>query len=275
MAATFLSLSMLAMTAVKASPINAVRADVEGKRGVAFNETVFFDYFDDKPKFSWCYDWGQFAGPQHGLEYVPMLHGNTEEFTRTWDDSLYKAKQSGSKYVFSFNEPDQCGGGGSCIQNYGLAAADHKTMVQDKIKSNGALKGLKIGAPSVTNGPEPKGATYLRNFIGACQGCKFDFFNAHWYASATELPGYDPLNKFITQMTEIHDIDKSVDVWVTEFGFDQGSEGEKMKQLGRILDWMDKQPWIKRYAYHMATPGLLINPNRQGLSGIGNVYATQ
>lgn len=106
MAATLLSLSLLAMTAVNASPIKAVRAEIKQKRGVAFNETQVLGLFSEQPKFSWCYNWGQNTDHSAGLEYVPMLHGNQPEFTGPWVNSLLQKKPD---YVFSFNEPDQCG----------------------------------------------------------------------------------------------------------------------------------------------------------------------
>lgn len=127
----------------------------------------------------------------------------------------------------------------------------------------------------MTNGDAPKGKDYLQRFLGACQGCKFDFLNAHWYASATPNMYYDPLEKFKTQMTEIHNLRPEIPLWITEIGFDAGSDEDRKKQLGRILEWVDKTEWIQRYAYHMATPGILLNPgNSNTLSALGVEYAT-
>jgi hypothetical protein len=108
-ATTFLSLSILAMTVVNASPVKVAR-EAPGKRGLAFNNDAYLSKFPiDQPKFSWCYNWGPFFNPPKGLEFVPLLHGNQEEFTKYWFGNLEKAVAGGSKEVFSFNEPDQCG----------------------------------------------------------------------------------------------------------------------------------------------------------------------
>jgi hypothetical protein len=41
-----------------------------------------------------------------------------------------------------------------------------------------------------------------------------------------------------------------------------------------VIPWLDDQPDVHRYAYFMAAPGLLVNPQGNGLSEVGRHYAT-
>jgi hypothetical protein len=61
-------------------------------------------------------------------------------------------------------------------------------------------------------------------------------------------------------------------VWITEFGLTSGSEAEKEAFLKVALPWLDAQKDMRRYAYHMAAKGILINGYGTGLSDLGNVY---
>jgi hypothetical protein len=160
------------------------------------------------------------------------------------------------------------------MENVGVAAQAYRDLIQNPIQSNKKLEHVRMGAPSVTNGDAPKGKDYLQRFLGACSGCHFDFLNAHWYASATKNPYYDPVEKFKNQTTEIHNLKPEVPLWITEWGFDAGTDAEKKSAMEDIIKWMDKQDWIERYAYHMVAPEILLNSAGNGLSVLGNAYVS-
>lgn len=135
-----------------------------------------------------------------------------------------------------------------------------------------ASQGLKIGSPSVTNGIEAhKGINYLKDFMWQCTGCQIDFVVAHYY-------GTDDINAFTTYLEKFYAaFEKKYPVWVTEFGVNP-DQGDANAFLKKAMDWMDTQPWIHRYAYHMVAPDVegksyLINSAGTGLSQTGSTFA--
>jgi hypothetical protein len=198
------------------------------------------------------------------LEYVPLLHSNQEWCTQGWVDNVARAQKTYKvSHVLSFNEPDQCGGGGSCM-SLSDAISAHKQYIQPLAGS------LKIGSPAVTNGgDEGKGLSFLSQFMAGCDGCQIDFVVVHWYS-------WDKPADFKSYMKGVHDTYKKP-VWITEFGV---TEGDADKFLADVLPWLDSQDWIERYAWHMAAPtsgdGLkfLVDPSGNSLSSTGQVFAT-
>lgn len=63
-------------------------------------------------------------------------------------------------------------------------------------------------------------------------------------------------------------------VWITEFASVDGSEEDKIWFLKQVLPWLDQQDFVFRYAYHYAKDGILVAPGGQGLSKLGQIYAT-
>jgi hypothetical protein len=143
------------------------------------------------------------------------------------------------------------------------AVAAHKKYIQPLAK-----QGLRIGSPSVTNADTAgKGIDYLKQFMNTCNDCQIDFVVAHYYAwdKAADFKAY--LQKFHTTFNK--------PVWITEFGVTEGNADEFLKQ---VLPWLDAQPWIERYAYHMVAPTTdikyLISADGNSLSSTGQVYAS-
>src|SRR6201999_1498032 len=91
------------------------------------------------------------------------------------DDSSFYSTVKGQlnggsdvKYVLSFNEPDLCGNGGSCID-----ASKAARIWQEDVEP---LKhhGVKLGAPATTG--SEGGALWLQDFFTHCDGkCTTDF----------------------------------------------------------------------------------------------------
>lgn len=258
---------------MEASPIH--RRAGAGKRGIAFPKqfngqagSQFTHAFEGKSAISWMYDWEAVIDgePVGGLEFVPLLHSNQQWCTEGWEQNVKNAQSKYDvKYVLSFNEPDQAGGGGSNIPVDDAVKA-HKKYIQPL-----AGQGLKIGSPAVTNGNEPnKGINYLKQFIAQCSDCQIDFVVAHYYAWANA----DDFKNYLTKFHETF----NKPVWVTEFGVNPG-EGDADAFLKEVLPWLDSTEWIGRYAYHMAAPDVegksyLVNSAGNGLTKPGQTYAT-
>lgn len=147
------------------------------------------------------------------------------------------------------------------------AITAHKKFIEKPF----AGKGLKIGSPSVTNADDPnKGINYLRKFMDGCKECQIDFVVAHYYA-------WDKVDDFKNYLIKFHNEFDNKPVWVTEFGINPG-EGDVNAFLKEVLPWMDQQPWIHRYAYHMAAPDVegksyLVNAAGNALTSTGVTYA--
>ncbi|RMZ66705.1 TIR2 Cold shock induced [Pyrenophora seminiperda CCB06] len=252
----------------EASPLQARGG---GKRGLAFPKqqggtagSQWTHAFEGTNKITWMYDWeAVIDGQPIDLEYVPLLHSNEQWCTEGWLDNIANARKKYKvSHVLSFNEPDQVGGGGTGM-DVASAVATHQAFIQPL-----AAQGLRIGSPAVTNGNEPgKGMEWLKNFVSSCSGCQLDFVVTHYYA-------WDKAEDFKTYLQKFH-ATFNKPVWVTEFGVTSGDADEFLRQ---VLPWMDAQPWIERYAYHMVAPAtntkFLINANGQGLSSTGQVYAS-
>lgn len=242
-----------------------------GKRGLAFPKqhngvpgSQWTHLLADSSKITWMYDWeAVIDGNAPDLEYVPLLHSNQDWCASTWANNVANARKNYKvSHILSFNEPDQVGGGGSNM-DVGTAVETHKRLVQPL-----ASEGLRIGSPAVTNANEPnKGINWLKSFMSGCSGCQIDFVVAHYYA-------WDKPQDFKDYLIKFHDT-FNLPVWVTEFGVTQGDAD---KFLQDVLPWLDAQPWIERYAYHMVAPSdanqYLISADGASLSNAGRVYAT-
>ncbi|KAJ4325820.1 hypothetical protein N0V94_000381 [Neodidymelliopsis sp. IMI 364377] len=270
-----LFLSLAALTVVtEAAPTKRASA---GKRGLAFPKqnngvagSTYTQMFKNYDQITWMYDWEAVIDgtPISGLEYVPLLHSNQDWCTSGWATNVAAAQKNYKvSHVLSFNEPDQCGGGGSCM-SVDDAVKAHKKHIQPLAST------LKVGSPAVTNGAsegsQVKGMDWLKSFMSGCSDCKIDFVTAHWYS-------WDKADDFKKYMTNFHETFNKP-VWITEFGV---TEGDAPTFLKEILPWMDKQDWIERYAWHMAAPttnegGLkfLINEAGDALNEVGQAFAS-
>jgi hypothetical protein len=252
-----------------------VRRGTPKKRGLAYNDPALTKLFDGtNSKISWMWNWdsARYSGASGSLVYCPILHNDQAGQTSKWFANFQAAWDSGSRHVFSFNEPDQCGGGGACMQDVGQAVAAHKKWIQPLAAKYG--NDLKIGAPSVTNGVRDAntgsdmGLPWLKKFLAQCTGCKIDYIVVHWYDSATNIA------YFKQHLQDAYAAGGNRPVYVTEFAPASGSPAEKEAFLRQVLPWMDSQPWIVWYSYFMTAKGNLVNDAGNGLTTLGEIYNT-
>ncbi|KAI4723132.1 hypothetical protein E4T48_00386 [Aureobasidium sp. EXF-10727] len=241
-----------------------------GKRGLSFNNPAYtmpFSLSGQNSQVSWAYNWYQTPGSgfNPALDYVPMLWSNASDLTGQWATNAQAAIDAGSKYLLGFNEPDLCiaGAGSSCIEMPSAVKAWKQYMEPF------AGKAL-LGSPAVTNGGSPLGLTWLQNFMGNCTGCHIDFINIHWYSNK-----WAGANYFKQQVQAAHAMSGGRPVWITEFGLDNSTPytaAELQSFLEEVMEWMDEQDYVQRYAYFMDTTGALMSSDGTGMSDLGTVY---
>jgi len=226
-----------------------------------------FSLSGQNSQVSWAYNWYQTPGNgfNPALEYVPMLWSDASDLTGSWASNAQAAINSGSKHLLGFNEPDLCvsGAGSSCMQMSSAVKAWKQYMEPF------AGKAL-LGSPAVTNGGSPMGLTWLQNFMGNCTGCHIDFINIHWYSNK-----WAGANYFKQQVQAAHAMSGGRPVWVTEFGLNNEyafTAAELSSFLEEVMEWMDEQPYVQRYAYFMDTTNMLMNSDGTGMSDLGSTY---
>jgi hypothetical protein len=195
-----------------------------------------------------------------------MLWSSASDLTSVWNTNVAKAVSTyAADAVLAFNEPDGCGGGGSCM-SVASAVSGYKTWVSP-LRSK--YPSLKLGAPAVTNGGSPMGLTYLGQFLGNCTGCNIDFIPIHWYGDAGDVAG------FKNHVTSAYAAVKSkYPLWITEFGTTSGTNAQVVNFLESVLPWLDGLSYVSRYAWFMDAKGYLINSTTGALSQTGSIYNT-
>jgi Glycosyl hydrolase catalytic core len=183
-----------------------------------------------------------------------MLRETSQSSTNTWRSDAEKAIAAGSGHLLAFNEPDL-----STQPGLSSVAVAYKTFLSDLFGGGS----VRLGSPAVTNEPPPMGLAWLSSFISACEGCQIDFVAVHWYDSATNVEYFKNYLQQVYMAT-------GRPVWLTEFGA-SGSADEIEAFLETVIPWLDSQEFIQRYAYFMATDGLLNSGT--GLSRYGTTYA--
>jgi len=188
-------------------------------------------------------------------------------FTSVWSAAVEKALSSyNTKLLFSFNEPDGCFYGSSCMNMTDALVTFKKYMTPF---SGRAL----IGAPAVTNAGAPHGLTWLTQFLDSCHDCKIDFINVHWYAN--KYAGATYFKQFVNQTRQVAN---GKPIFITEFALtdDEGpvSQAENEAFLKDVMGWMDAQKDIMGYSYFMTAPGMLATNSSLGRSSLGKVYDT-
>ncbi|KAF2755979.1 hypothetical protein EJ05DRAFT_502453 [Pseudovirgaria hyperparasitica] len=249
------------------------------KRGVSYNDLALTNLFSTscvKSKASWAYNWysapanqGSAAAYNTALTFIPMLWSAADALTSVWNANANAAIANGAKALLSFNEPDGCSDGGSCM-NATYAAQSYKTWMQPFAGK------AKIGAPGITNGGAPMGLTYLQNFMQACSGCTIDFITIHWYSDASQI------SAFKSYVQQAYTAGGNKPIWITEFGCTSGTDAQVQAFMKDVLPWLDAQSYVEKYAFFGAfaqnpsAPFLwqetLVNQAGTALSNTGVIY---
>lgn len=251
-----------------------------GKRGLAYNDASLTSCFGGASKVGWAYNWGSSSnGLDMDVSYVPLLWGTSEDFTGPWSDNAQAAIDSGSQYLFSFNEPD--------MSSQANLSPEDAAEAYKKYMSPFAGK-AKMCAPSVTNGGGAMGLTWLSNFLDACSDCQIDCVSIHWYDS------YQNTEYFKDHVNNATEIAPGKEVFVSEFGTTDGSDEQVSEFLQDVMPWMgkscsssshlryrfefranspscvDSKDEVAGYAYFMVSEGMLVSGD--AASSYGSTY---
>ncbi|KAL9042417.1 MAG: hypothetical protein Q9180_000625 [Flavoplaca navasiana] len=232
-------------------------------RGLVYNEASLTSAFSNA-NVGWMYNWDSAPGGQidGSKEFVPMLWNTSQVFhVPHWEERAEAAIAAGTKHLLAFNEPDLPAQANMDVDQSVAGWMDY--MEPFHAKHNGAVK---LGSPSVCNGPEEHlGLSYLSDFLASCGGCHVDFITIHWYGLAND-DGVGHLKEHIAKAQEVA---AGRPIWLTEFKPD-GSDEQQAEFLGKILPWLDdKSNGVDRYAYFKADNMV----NGASLTQAGSAYA--
>ena len=212
-------------------------------RGLVYNEASLTSAFSNA-NVGWMYNWDSAPGGtiDTSKEFVPMLWSTSQAFhVPHWNARAEAAIAAGSKHLLAFNEPDLPA---QANMDVGQSVAGWMDYMEPfHTKHNGAVK---LGSPSVCNGPEQHmGLSYLKSFLDSCGGCHVDFIAIHWYGLATD-EGVQNLKDHIGKAQAVAG---GRAIWLTEFKPD-GSDEQQAAFLDKMLPWLDdKSNGVERYAY--------------------------
>ncbi|BGP23877.1 glycoside hydrolase [Rhodotorula toruloides] len=232
------------------------------KKGTGYNDAKLTLQLN----LCWAYNWAAAPGGTlgNGVMYVPMLWGNTDQYTTDWDKNARAAISAGATHVFGFNEPD-------LDTQSNISPKDAADAWKQHIEP---LAGsAKLVSPAVTNGVKsasgaPMGVAWLKEFMAACTGCTIDAFALHWYDAASNTA-------YFTSYLEQASKDLAKPIWLTEF-MSTGSATDQATFLKFADPWLEKQTFIEKYAAFgdFASNPVAVFVDQDGTpNDLGKVYA--
>lgn len=219
---------------------------------------------------SWFYDWGKNNNSLVDREYAVMGWGKTSFDSQNEINSLISKKKV--THVMSFNEPDDCNGqsgkwGKLCVVD--TAAKYHRNLMKS---------GLRIISPS---GRENAEVNWLKNMntLAVPAGTRMDVIAMHWYdwgASPKTTPNANPadvFNRFKNKVTACYNYYK-MPIWITEFNANPSrTRSVQNGFLELALPWLEKTPYVERYAYFQPNGGNGDYFDTEGnLTSTGEIY---
>lgn len=250
------------------------------KRGLSENQFQFKAQMAAvAPGVTWFYNWGPAMGnylaKEDVMEYVPMCWNGSYDADKI---RAWAASHPECKYLLGFNEPNFTNQADMTPQ----AAAAKWPEVQALAKE----LNLKLVAPALNTSPNPPyqdPTKWMDEFVAIVGSDAFDYTAVHSYGGAQALKNI---------ATTFHDR-YGKDVWVTEFCYwpEEGnpnsyvSPDSQIASMMQSVEWLEKTPWIFRYAWFKAVGdsnaskgpnyGLLISSKGEAereLSDQGKVY---
>lgn len=210
---------------------NSAAGAVIGKKGIGLAEKKGLGEKQLQAlKVHWYYNWSSKTTLSSPVQFVPMI------FSKRGLDSVVQ-----EDVVLGFNEPDN--------------SKQANMSVQDALNAwpKVASKAKRVGGPAMAGSPMT--GDWLPQFMKASP--KVDFVTVHWYKGANS-------KKFKKDLEAIHDHYK-LPVWVTEFAPQTAgsardnpakfSQAEVDTFIKETLSWMEKTPFIERYAWHDSKVG--------------------
>ncbi len=212
------------------------------KRGVGFSFPLQGDATLLAPGVSWSYNWGSQPNPAadtefmaHGMDYCPM----------TWNGSFnvdqyrnYKKTHPNCQYLLAFNEPNLT----DQANMTPTQAAEH----WPKVKALADELGWKIVAPAMNYGTlagysDP--VKWLDEFFTLVPKSDVCALALHCY-----MPNANAVKSYVDRFNKY-----GLPIWMTEFcawdGFNASSPEPQIRYMSDVLNWMEKDERIERYAW--------------------------
>ena len=185
----------------------------------------------------WMANWDSSPSPGSGqasgsgkVEYVAQLWGTDTTHVTAWQTN---AK---TPWLMSFNEPDNCGGGGACLSVQ--EAANAHTAHIAPLRSGGS----KVTTPCTQNnvGSPNIGSEYMASFLAKFPPNSFDAIAFHWYGPGTQegLNGSDNPQSLAATVAAYQKLQKQygiAELWITE----GGPEDAAPDMLNAFLEFLD------------------------------------
>jgi len=101
--------------------------------------------------------------------------------------------------------------------------------------------------------------------------CAFSRFSWSFHSHSNRYDHAKNVEYFKRHIEETRKIAGGRPIWITEFHA-RGTDDEVKAFFDQVLPWMDASNDIHRYAYFMASPGSLVNPEGTDMSELGVYY---
>lgn len=183
----------------------------------------------------WYYNWGSNTDILSDLDFVPMI------FSKNSVDKKLPTKYS---YILGFNEPDN----DSQANMSTSSAIDLWPKIVEKADSMKPNQ-VQIGSPAMAGTAIDK-ESWLPTFMNLKP--RVDFVTIHWYKGPNAA-------KFISDVQDIIKL-YNLPVWITEFAPQTSSSSRDQPQkysqtevnkfIETVLNWMESEPMVHRYAWH-------------------------
>ncbi|EIW71947.1 hypothetical protein TREMEDRAFT_58092 [Tremella mesenterica DSM 1558] len=201
-------------------------------------------------KLSWYYNWGlsPTGSGADGLEFVPMVWGTGSTSGLA---AAAKSWPAGTKYVLSFNEPDQP----SSVGGSAISAGDAATAHQNWVTTLGGS--YLISTPAVARG----GKQWLQDWVTACAGkCKYDIVSFHFYGTDAD--------DLITYAKDFYSTFNKP-LWLTEWDCTDYSSGQVCTPdqakafMTTVIDWIEGEgaSMVQRYSWFGDFPKMSTDGN--------------
>lgn len=234
------------------------------KRGLAYNDGELCSTFGKS--FGFAYNWAQTESKDVGAPFVPMMHKPQDSTAEAWLANVDIAVKGGSKAVMGFNEPDIAAQANMSPEAACAAWKEYMNPIAS------AHPDVTILGPSVSNsGSENQGLQWLDTFHKVCPDAVVHASNIHFYDIYEEAT-IDRFKAHVEKAAAAY----GKPVWVTEFGLNPGSatEDQAAQFLKEAMSFMDSNDSCQGYSYFMVGTGENQLNTANGLSKIGQVYAS-
>lgn len=260
----FVASSVVASSAAPSATSGSGNSYSGSKRGLAYNEASLCKTFGSK--FGFGYNWGQVENNDIGTEFIPMMHGPSQSTADDWLANVDKAVKGGSKAVMGFNEPDIAAQANLSPEAACTAWESYMNPIATSHPD------VTIIGPSISNsGSTGQGLDWLSSFHDVCPQAVVQATNIHFYDN------YDngTVDRFKAQVEKAASL-YGKPVWITEFGLNPGtaSEDQAASFLKDCMSYLDSSDKVQGYSWFMVGSGENQLNSGDGLSAVGQVYAS-